>query len=114
MTAEEISDQSEDPLGQTPPPQLYRYCPFDTHTLRTLITNEIYFARPEQFNDPYELAYIFKPEPPEKRIQSLSHFIKELLKTKDPPKISTSLLSKILSNVIQTNKIFSGTHVKNF
>lgn len=37
-----------------PPQYLYKYCSFNKYTERTIVHSEIYFAKPLEFNDPFD------------------------------------------------------------
>jgi hypothetical protein len=68
------------------PEHIYKYQKIDQNTLIGLKNSQVYFARPSQFNDPYDCNHIIKPNLEEIEIKN---FKKELLQIiSDPEKRS--------------------------
>ena len=41
---------------------LYKYCAYSTNSLSILINKQIWFAKPESLNDPFDCKIDFMPE----------------------------------------------------
>ena len=55
---------NQEPTSRPVPPRLYKYQPFTERTLTNLNRREVWFARPETFNDPFDCALALRIEDP--------------------------------------------------
>ncbi len=75
------------------PSTIYRYSKLDEYFYQQLISNELWFSRPTQFNDPYDCNICFAYKPPEKeRKKKVVHYT---FKSPTPKKLESAAKKNI-------------------